>query len=191
MLSVTEANELAGDRARVSVDLEDPRLWRVWRAGGVQVHAPMTREAWLAFLATGEAGLGAVDVSAVGEQAEPPTAQALVQSADGTMRCGRCGLHADQCTCGAGSPVRQVCLATARAMAGGLASRGVKSAALEEAMREHFSPAAVAAVAALLTHPASRVRNAAVARELEWFAGHLVDMLGVDEFKALCTEAGL
>jgi len=145
-LSVTEANDLAGDRARVSVDLEDPRLWRVRRPGSVQVHEPMTREAWLAFLGAGEAAQGAVDVSAVGEQAVPAMSK----------------------------PVSQM----------------VKSAALEETMREHFSPAAVAAIAAILTTP-RRVRNQAVQRELDWFAGHLVDMLGKDEFKGLCVEAGL
>jgi len=39
----------------VSVDPEDARLWQVEQPGSVQAHEPMTREAWLAFLDTGEA----------------------------------------------------------------------------------------------------------------------------------------
>ena len=56
-LTVREANRLARGRAKVSVDPEDARLWRVERDGGqsVQAHEPMTREAWLAFLETGVA----------------------------------------------------------------------------------------------------------------------------------------
>jgi hypothetical protein len=56
-LTVREANRLARGRAKVSVDPEDGRLWRVERDDGqsVQAHEPMTREAFLAFLDTGEA----------------------------------------------------------------------------------------------------------------------------------------
>jgi len=56
-LTIRKANRLAKGRAKVSVDPEDARLWRVERDGGqsVQAHEPMTREAWLAFLETGEA----------------------------------------------------------------------------------------------------------------------------------------
>jgi len=57
VLTIRKANCLAKGRAKVSVDPEDARLWRVERDGGqsVQAHEPMTREAWLAFLETGEA----------------------------------------------------------------------------------------------------------------------------------------
>ncbi|MBM4020274.1 MAG: hypothetical protein FJ288_18465 [Planctomycetes bacterium] len=56
-LTVREANRLAAGRAKVSVDPEDAHLWRVERDGAqsVQAHEPMAREAWLAFLETGEA----------------------------------------------------------------------------------------------------------------------------------------
>jgi hypothetical protein len=54
-LTIREANRLAGGRAKVSVDPEDARLWRVERPGNIQAHEPMTREAWLAFLETGDA----------------------------------------------------------------------------------------------------------------------------------------
>ena len=55
VLTIREANRLARGRARVTVDPEDERLWQVERPGSVQAHGPMTREAWLAFLDTGEA----------------------------------------------------------------------------------------------------------------------------------------
>jgi formylmethanofuran dehydrogenase subunit E len=55
VLTIREANRLARGRAKVSTDPEDARLWRVERPGSVQVHEPMTREAWLAFLETGVA----------------------------------------------------------------------------------------------------------------------------------------
>ncbi|MBM4020153.1 MAG: hypothetical protein FJ288_17850 [Planctomycetes bacterium] len=57
-LTVHEANRLAKSRwktVKVRRDPEDARLWRVERPGSVQAHEPMTREAWLAFLETGEA----------------------------------------------------------------------------------------------------------------------------------------
>jgi len=54
-LTVREANRLARGRAKVSVDPEDARLWRVERPGSVQAHEPMTHEAWLAFLEAGVA----------------------------------------------------------------------------------------------------------------------------------------
>jgi len=53
-LTIREANRLAAGRAKVSVDPEDWRLWRVERDGSIQAHEPMTRKAFLAFLDTGE-----------------------------------------------------------------------------------------------------------------------------------------
>jgi DNA-directed RNA polymerase subunit RPC12/RpoP len=50
-LTIREANRLARGRAKVSVDPEDGRLWRVERPGSVQAHEPMTRLAWQTFLA--------------------------------------------------------------------------------------------------------------------------------------------
>jgi hypothetical protein len=50
-LTIREANRLARGQAKVAVDPEDGRLWRVERPGSVQAHAPMTREAWQTFLA--------------------------------------------------------------------------------------------------------------------------------------------
>jgi hypothetical protein len=53
-LTIEEANRLARGRAKVKADTEDGRLWQVQRPDSVQAHEPMTREAWLAFLETGE-----------------------------------------------------------------------------------------------------------------------------------------
>jgi len=55
VITIREANRLARGQAKVSVDPEDARLWRVERPGSVQAHEPMTREGWLAFLETGVA----------------------------------------------------------------------------------------------------------------------------------------
>jgi hypothetical protein len=55
VLTIQEANRLAEGRARVTRCPEDGRLWQVERPGSVQAHEPMTREAWLAFLETGDA----------------------------------------------------------------------------------------------------------------------------------------
>jgi len=51
VLTIREANRLARGRARVTVDPEDPRLWRVEGDGWVEAHEPMTRLAWQTFLA--------------------------------------------------------------------------------------------------------------------------------------------
>ena len=60
---------------------------------------------------------------------------------------------------------------------------------LAAALKDNLSPQAVAALAAYLT--AARVKNRQVQRQIEWFAGMLVDMLGVDEFNRLIEEVGL
>jgi formylmethanofuran dehydrogenase subunit E len=51
VLTIREANRLAKGRAKVSVDPEDARLWRVERPSSVEAHEPMTRLAWQTFLA--------------------------------------------------------------------------------------------------------------------------------------------
>jgi len=51
-LMIQEANRLASGRAKVTVDPEDPRLWRVEAPGVfVEAHEPMTKLAWQTFLA--------------------------------------------------------------------------------------------------------------------------------------------
>ena len=60
---------------------------------------------------------------------------------------------------------------------------------LAAALKDNLNPQAVAAIAAYLT--AARVKNGQVQRQIEWFAGMLVDMLGVDEFNRLVEEVGL
>ena len=51
VLTVREANRLAKGRAKVTVDPEDGRLWRVEAEGMVEAHEPMTQLAWQTFLA--------------------------------------------------------------------------------------------------------------------------------------------
>ena len=50
-LTIPQANRLARGRARVMVDPEDPRLWRIEGDGWIEAHEPMTRLAWQTFLA--------------------------------------------------------------------------------------------------------------------------------------------
>lgn len=50
-LTIREANRLAQGRAKVTVDPEDGRLWRVEAEGLVEAHEPMTTLAWQTFLA--------------------------------------------------------------------------------------------------------------------------------------------
>ena len=64
-LTIREANRLARGRAKVSVDAEDRRLWRVERPGSIQAHEPMTREAWLAFLGAGEGVISTKQAEAI------------------------------------------------------------------------------------------------------------------------------
>jgi len=56
-------------------------------------------------------------------------------------------------------------------------------------IREQFSPEAVAAIAAWL-QPAS-TNNPAVDRQIQWFIEQLVEMLGTEQYNALCEELGL
>lgn len=62
VLTIREANRLAKGRAKVSVDPEDARLWRVEADGWVEAHEPMGRLAWQTFLA-----------EKVGDPADEPT----------------------------------------------------------------------------------------------------------------------
>jgi hypothetical protein len=55
-LTIREANRLARGRAKVSVDPVDRRLWQVDRPGSREAREPMTREAWLGFLADPKSG---------------------------------------------------------------------------------------------------------------------------------------
>ncbi|QNN21813.1 hypothetical protein HED60_05840 [Planctomycetales bacterium ZRK34] len=60
---------------------------------------------------------------------------------------------------------------------------------LFEHIHEQFSPEAVAAIAAWL-QPA-RTNNPEVDRQVQWFIDRLVEMLGTDQYNALCEELGL
>ncbi|MBI1373719.1 MAG: hypothetical protein GC159_13415 [Phycisphaera sp.] len=67
--------------------------------------------------------------------------------------------------------------------------KGHDESELFEHIREQFSPEAVAAIAAWL-QPAS-TNNPAVDRQLQWFIEQLIEMLGTDQYNALCEELGL
>ena len=49
-LSIRQANRLAAGRVHVSADTIDPSLWRVEDDEATEVHEPMTRDQWVAFL---------------------------------------------------------------------------------------------------------------------------------------------
>jgi hypothetical protein len=79
VLTIREANRLAKDRAKVSVDPEDARLWRVERPGSVEAHEPMTRLAWQTFLAEKvDAEAGAAVISTKQAEQLLPTVRAAV-----------------------------------------------------------------------------------------------------------------
>ena len=60
---------------------------------------------------------------------------------------------------------------------------------LMDAIRENFSPEAVAAMAAYLQ--AANTKNRRVNQQLTWFAGELVKMLGATGYGRLLEEVGL
>ena len=49
-LTIEQANRLARGKVRVSADPIDPMLWRVEDDEATEVHEPMTRDQWVAFL---------------------------------------------------------------------------------------------------------------------------------------------
>ena len=49
-LSIRQANRIAAGRVHVSADTIDPSLWRVEDDEATEVHEPMTRDQWVAFL---------------------------------------------------------------------------------------------------------------------------------------------
>ena len=49
-LSIRQANRIAAGRVHVSADTIDPSLWRVEDDEASEVHEPMTRDRWVAFL---------------------------------------------------------------------------------------------------------------------------------------------
>jgi len=49
-LSIRQANRLAAGRVCVSTDPIDATLWRVEDDEATEVHEPMTRDRWVAFL---------------------------------------------------------------------------------------------------------------------------------------------
>ena len=67
--------------------------------------------------------------------------------------------------------------------------QGHDDAELFEHIREQLSPEAVAAIAAWLK-PA-RTNNPDVDRQIQWLIDQLIEMLGADQYNALCDDLGL
>jgi hypothetical protein len=68
--------------------------------------------------------------------------------------------------------------------------KGVDVQVLLDALRENFTPQAIAAMAAYLQGPDTK--DAAVNRELEWFGNELVKLVGGNAmFTELMNEIGL
>jgi hypothetical protein len=67
--------------------------------------------------------------------------------------------------------------------------QGHDESELFEHIREQFSPEAVAAIAAWL-QPAS-TNNPDVDRQIQWFIDQLIEMLGTDQYNALCDKLRL
>jgi len=67
--------------------------------------------------------------------------------------------------------------------------QGHDEAELFEHLREQFSPEAVAAIAAWL-QPAS-TNNPEVDRQIQWLIDKIIEMLGADQYNALCDDLGL
>jgi hypothetical protein len=64
--------------------------------------------------------------------------------------------------------------------------------ALLEAMRESFSPHGVALIVAKLRPGYAKGEVAREAeRQCQWLADRLVELLGTDEYHAICDELGL
>ena len=65
-----------------------------------------------------------------------------------------------------------------------------KETELQEAIKDHFTPEAVAAIAAYL-EPAC-CGDETVDRQIRWFVDQLVELLGGEEFfRQTCEELGL
>jgi len=60
---------------------------------------------------------------------------------------------------------------------------------LAAAVKDTLSPEAVAAIAAYLGTVTTKKKS--VNAEAEWFRSFLVDLLGVEEYDAVCDELGL
>lgn len=67
--------------------------------------------------------------------------------------------------------------------------QGHDEAELFEHLREQLSPEAVAAIAAWL-QPAS-TNNLEVDRQIQWLIDKIIEMLGADQYNALCEDLGL
>ena len=70
----------------------------------------------------------------------------------------------------------------------GFAPRGILCR-LDDAIRDNLSPEAVVAIAAHIR--AASCKTASVNKEMQWFANHLVNLIGIENYNPIIEEIGL
>lgn len=159
-LTIQQANQMAAGYAEVSADPVDPAKWRVAGDGWTdETHEPMGRAALARLLAD---KCLAHDGSGTGEGSRAKAEKIKTYAAktpDG--RTVRCTVPEDP----------------------------TPDEVLFDAIKDNFSPQAVAAMAAYLQ--AANTKNRRVNQQLAWFAGELVKMLGATGYGRLLEEVGL
>ncbi|MCG3181861.1 MAG: hypothetical protein BIFFINMI_04296 [Phycisphaerae bacterium] len=145
-LTIAQANEMAAGHAEVSVDPIDATLWRVEGDGWTEAHEPMGRAAFARLLADkclSHDGSGCGEGSRAKAQVEREKIKTYAaKMPDG--RTVRCTVPEDP----------------------------TPDEVLFDAIKDNFSPQAVAAMAACLQ--AANTKNRRVNQQLTWFAGELV-----------------
>ena len=162
-LTIAQANEMAAGYAEVSVDQIDATLWRVEGDGWTETHEPMCRAAFARLLADkclSHDGSGCGEGSRAKAQVEREKIKTYAaKMPDG--RTVRCTVPEDP----------------------------TPDEVLFDAVKDNFSPEAVAAMAAYLQ--AANTKNREVNRQLAWFAGELIKLLGAAGYQQLLGEVGL
>jgi hypothetical protein len=163
-LTIEQANEMAAGYAEVSVDPIDATLWLVEGDGWTETHEPMGRAAFARLLA--DKCLADHDGSGTGEgsRAKAQVEREKIKTYAAKLPDGR----TVRCTVPEDPTPDEV---------------------LFDAIKDNFSPQAVAAMAAYLQ--AANTKNREVNRQLAWFASELVKMLGTTGYGQLLEEVGL
>lgn len=162
-LTIEQANEMAAGHAEVSVDPIAPTLWRVEGDGWTETHEPLGRAAFARLLADkclSHDGSGCGEGSRAKAQVEREKIKTYAaKMLDG--RTVRCTVPEDP----------------------------TPDEVLFDAIKDNFSPQAVAAMAAYLQ--AANTKNREVNRQLTWFASELVKLVGATGYGHLLEDVGL
>ena len=158
-LTIDQANAMAGEHAMVSVDPIDATLWRVEGDGWTETHEPMGRAAFARLLAD---KCLSHDGSGCGEgsRAKAQVERDKIKTYDAGQ-----GRHVT------------------------VPENPISDETLFDAIKDNFSPEAVAAIAAYIQ--AANTKNRRVNQQLTWFASELVKMLGATGYAHLLEEVGL